>query len=68
MDSLTTAYLVCMGIGSVCAVGGALAGNRAFPIESSAVEPISPQITEPTPSLPPQNTAQAVPAASSATQ
>ena len=36
MDSLTTAYLVCMLIGSTCAVGGALAGNKAAPIDSSA--------------------------------
>lgn len=35
MDSLTTAYLVCMLIGSGCAVGGAFAGNRITPIESS---------------------------------
>lgn len=51
MDSLTTAYLVCMLIGSGCAVGGAYAGNKAFPIESSA---ISAPAAESTPVPPPK--------------
>jgi len=72
MDSLTTAYLVCMFIGSACAVGGAFAGNKLSPIESSDAVPqvqssISPQITEPKSSLPPQNTVQTQPAVSSTT-
>lgn len=36
MDSLTTAYLVCMLLGSGCAVGGAVMGNKLFPIGSSS--------------------------------
>lgn len=67
MDSLTTAYLVCMLIGSTCAVGGAMAGNKLSPIESSAA--ISPPVVESTTSAPPpQNTAQTAPAVSSAAQ
>lgn len=62
MDSLTTAYLVCMLIGSTCAVGGALAGNKAAPIESSA----APAVESVAPAVPPQNTAQTAPATSSA--
>ena len=61
MDSLTTAYLVCMLIGSGCAIGGAVAGNRVFPIESSAITS-APVIS------PPQNTAQTQPAISSEAQ
>jgi hypothetical protein len=68
MDSLTTAYLVCMLIGSGCAVGGAFAGNKMFPIESSAV-PISPPIVESVSGeTPPQNTVQTQPVVSSAVQ
>ena len=68
MDSLTTAYLVCMLIGSGCAVGGAFMGNKLLPIESSEkVETISPPKVEPAAvETPPQNTAQTQPAVSSA--
>ena len=52
MDSLTTAYLVCMLIGSGCAVGGAIAGNKMFPIESSEKVVVPP--TSQPPSSPPK--------------
>jgi hypothetical protein len=69
MDSLTTAYLVCMLLGSGCAVGGAVAGNKLFPIESSAITESLP-VAEPTVSAAPQpqNTEQIPPATSSTTQ
>ena len=71
MDSLTTAYLVCMLIGSGCAIGGAMAGNKAFPIGSSEI--VSSVVTSPPaveselPDALPQNTAQTVPEVSSTT-
>jgi hypothetical protein len=71
MDSLTTAYLVCMLIGSISAVGGAFAGNKMFPIESSEVsqQSISPPKVEPEVSVtPPQNTVQTPQVVSSAVQ
>jgi hypothetical protein len=52
MDSLTTAYLVCMLIGSGCAVGGAFAGNKIFPVESSEKEAIP--LTSKLPTSPPK--------------
>ena len=64
MDSLTTAYLVSMLIGSVCAIGGALLGNKMAPIESSAAA--VPEPVKPVP--PPQNTVQTAPATSSVAQ
>jgi hypothetical protein len=69
MDSLTTAYLVCMLIGSASAVGGAMAGNKFAPIESSSVESISlPKVESATPAAPLQNTAQTAPEVSSTAQ
>lgn len=64
MDSLTTAYLVCMLLGSGCAVGGAVLGNKLFPIESSAI--VS-QTVAPTVSAPVQSTQQTPPVVSSTT-
>lgn len=67
MDSLTTAYLVCMLIGSLGSFAGSYAGNKMFPIESSVlvVEPepaASVQTPEQPPAPSPQNTEQTQPA------
>ena len=67
MDSLTTSYLVCMLIGSMCAVGGAVAGSKVFPFESSAIA-TPPVVESPVSAAPSQNTAQTQPAVSSAAQ
>lgn len=69
MDSLTTAYLVCMLIGTLGSFAGAYAGNKMFPIESSTivVEPVaSVQTPVPPPAPSPQNTEQTQPAVPSA--
>lgn len=66
MDSLTTAYLVSLVIGSLTSIAAALAGNKAFPIESSAIVPVTAEPT--TPVAPPQSTVQTQPVASSVVQ
>jgi hypothetical protein len=67
MDSLTTAYLVCMLIGSVSAIGAAFVGNKMFPIESSLIS--LPVVESAAPVAdPPQNIEQTVPEVSSTTQ
>lgn len=63
MDSLTTAYLVCIFIGSAGSVVGAFIGNKMSPIPSSA-KPIVPepvQMPAPTPAPSPQNIEQTAP-------
>ena len=66
MDSLTTAYLVSMLIGSVSAIASALVGNKVFPIESSAVAPKVESITSPV--LSQQNIVKTEPEVSSTVQ
>jgi hypothetical protein len=46
MDSLTTAYLVCILIGSIGSFSGAFLGNKFAPIESS-VDTTIPEVKEP---------------------
>ena len=67
MDSLTTSYLVCMLIGSASAVGGAMAGNKMFPIESSLISPPVLESSTPVVDLP-KDTEQTVQVASLPTQ
>jgi hypothetical protein len=70
MGSLTTAYLVCMLIGSVTSIAGAYIGNKIYPIPSSVVIPpdvsssAPPEVVqkiEPDPVVSPQNTVQSPP-------
>lgn len=68
MDSLTTAYVVCMLIGSISSFAAAFIGNKLLPIPSSSPEAAPPvQIEASTPSPPPQNTEQTQPVAPSTT-
>lgn len=69
MDSLTTAYLVCMLIGTLGSFAGAYAGNKMSPIESSTlvVEPVASVQTPPEQPPSPQNTEQTQPVAPSTT-
>ncbi len=64
MDSLTTAYLVCMFIGSIGSFAGSYMGNKMLPIESSTIA-TSVQTPEPSPVPPPQSTEQTQPVVSS---
>lgn len=66
MDSLTTAYLVCILIGTFGSFAGAYAGNKMLPIESSLVLETPPpvesvQTPEPPPVPSPQNIEQTEP-------
>jgi len=71
MDSLTTAYLVCMLIGTLGSFAGAYAGNKMLPIESSSLVVEPPESVETPPEQPlapsPQNTEQTQPEVPSAT-